>query len=143
MLSVSVRSLNGFPYNSYPGFYERSLSTACEIPGILDAKLKFRQCTTLEFPSHNDWCELIIVNYVGHQSNGYGVEFFYATFLPVCPIGFIKYTNKCGCDHILQLVGIFTCNINNRTILRLANSWITTPTNNYSHNYVYTVSKFF
>ena len=144
VLSVSVRSSNGFLYNSYPGFYERSLSTACEIPGILDAKLKFKQCTTLEFSvtsSHNDWCELIIVNYLGHQSNGYSVEFFYVTFLPGCPIGFIKYTNKCECDHILKLVGVFTCDINDRTILRPANSWITAPTSNYSQNYVYVVSK--
>ena len=34
-----------------------------------------------------------------------------------------------------NLLEVFTCNINERTILRPANSWITASTNNYSHNY--------
>jgi len=138
VMSLSVHSLNGFLYNSYPGFYKRSFSTACEVPGIVDVKLTYKQCTKLEFliaSNKSDWCELFIVNYRSPLINGYGAEFFYVAFLPGCPIGFTKYTSKCQCDHNLGYIGVFSCDINNRTILRPANSWITATTKNYSHNY--------
>ena len=136
--SLSVRYHNAFHYNSYPEFYTRSLLTACKTPGIVDVKLKILQCTKLNVAvtsNHGDWCELFVVDYVSQLSNGYGVEFFYVTFLSGCPVGFTKYTDKCECDRILIFVRVFTCNINDRTILRPANSWITVTTNNYSHNY--------
>ena len=62
-------------------------------------------------------------------------QFFYVLFYSHCLLGFAKYNEKCECDHALKLVEVFTCNINERTILRPANSWITASTNNYSHNY--------
>ena len=128
----------GFFYNGYPGFYKRSMATSCKTPGILDAKLKFGQCTKLAVfiaSNHSGWCELYIVNYVGQRNNGYDAEFFYVMFLPGCPVGFSKYTDMCQCDNVLEFVGVFSCNLNDRTILRPANSWITATTNNYSHNY--------
>ena len=72
---------------------------------------------------------------MGQQNNGYGAEFFYVMFFPGCPVGFSKYTNMCACDRVLEFVGVFNCNLKDRTILRPANSWITAATNNYSHNY--------
>ena len=52
-----------------------------------------------------------------------------------CPTGFVKIDRKCQCDPILVQYGITNCNINNQTILRPANSWISATTHNNSYTY--------
>ena len=65
-------------------------------------------------------------------------EFFYVTLLP-CPTGFtlLKSDGLCQCDPVLlaPITSIKVCNINDQTILRQPNSWITGTTVNNSHSY--------
>ena len=61
---------------------------------------------------------------------------FYVMLYPGCPRGFAKYGNKCDCDHLFGILFTFTCNINDRTILRSGSSWISGTTSNYSHSYI-------
>ena len=65
-------------------------------------------------------------------------EMFYIQIKP-CPMGFTLQNDKkaCYCDPLLRNdeVSITSCNINDRTILRPANSWISAVTVNNSHSY--------
>ena len=65
-------------------------------------------------------------------------EMFYVDIKP-CPMGFtLKYSIKtCYCDPLLNndKLSITSCNINDGTILRPANSWIFAETVNNSHSY--------
>ena len=65
-------------------------------------------------------------------------EMFYVQIKP-CPMGFTLQSDKkaCYCDPLLRNheVSIISCNINDRTILRPANSWISAVTVNNSHTY--------
>ena len=66
-------------------------------------------------------------------------EMFYVQIKP-CPIGFTLQSDKkaCYCDPLLNNdeLSITSCNINDRTILRPANSWISAVTVNNSHSYI-------
>ena len=75
-------------------------------------------------------CELYLTE--NHLS---GTEIFYVTLLS-CPIGFTLQSNArtCSCDSVLD--GFATsCNLNNGTVQRSANSWIFGKTVNGSHTY--------
>ena len=65
-------------------------------------------------------------------------EKFYVKLLP-CPVGFSlqKDFKKCHCDAKLNcdIFSVTKCNINEGTILRPANSWISADTCNGSHRY--------
>ena len=65
-------------------------------------------------------------------------EMLYVQIKP-CPMGFTLQNDKkaCYCDPLLRNdeVSIRLCNINDRTILRPANSWISAVTVNNSHSY--------
>ena len=65
-------------------------------------------------------------------------EMFYAEIKP-CPMGFMLKSSikACYCDPLLNndKVSITSCNINDGTILRPANSWIFAETINISHSY--------
>ena len=65
-------------------------------------------------------------------------EMFYVRIKP-CPMGFTLQSDKkaCYCDPLLNNdeLSITSCNINDRTILRPANSWISAVTVNNSHSY--------
>ena len=41
-----------------------------------------------------------------------------------CPLGFVKMNGKCCCDPHLVQAGVLACNINEQSILRPADSWI-------------------
>ena len=66
-------------------------------------------------------------------------EMFYVQIKP-CPMGFTLQSDKkaCYCDPLLNNdeLSITSCNINDRTILRPANSWISAVTVNNSHSYI-------
>ena len=66
-------------------------------------------------------------------------EMFYVQIKP-CPMGFTLQSDKkaCSCDPLLNNdeLSITLCNINDRTILRPANSWISAVTVNNSHSYI-------
>ena len=65
-------------------------------------------------------------------------EMFYVEIKP-CPIGFTLNSNikACHCDPLLNndILSVTSCNINDTTILRPANSWISAGTVNGSHSY--------
>ena len=65
-------------------------------------------------------------------------EMFYVQIKP-CPMGFTLQSDKktCYCDPLLNNdeVSITSCDINDGTILRPANSWISAVTVNNSHSY--------
>ena len=94
----------------------------------------YRYCSVLYLTvlaTQKRWCALVLKNDKYLKTGG----MFYVMFYSGCPMGFAKYDNKCDCDQVLAVLFNFTCNINDRTILRPGNSWISATTNNYSHNY--------
>jgi len=57
-----------------------------------------------------------------------------------CPRGFVfnSIEGKCTCDPLLKVLDAFStisCNINDQTIVRPANTWISATTDNNSHTY--------
>ena len=95
--------------------------------------IAYNNCTEIKysiaFPSEN-WCELFLRT----SSCGiYHTDIYYIIQLP-CPIGFIKIKGECQCDSILIEYDI-ECDINDQTILRPANSWISATTHNNSYTY--------
>ena len=66
-------------------------------------------------------------------------EMFYVQIKP-CPVGFTLQSDRksCYCDPLLlnnDILSIASCNLDDETILRPANSWISADTNNNSHTY--------
>ena len=65
-------------------------------------------------------------------------EMFYIHIKP-CPKGFTQQQNKkaCSCDPLLDnnILSIKSCNLDDESIHRPANSWISAETVNYSHTY--------
>ena len=95
-----------------------------------------KNCTklhyTIGFPTDN-WCELFIK--ISPNPSAYNLlNVFYIRQIP-CPTGFIKIDKRCQCDPVLIQYGITNCNINDQTILRPANSWISAKTHNNSYTY--------
>ena len=86
------------------------------------------------------WCELFIgaadVPLYSAITNIW-TDIYTITFLP-CPKGFLLHSEGyCWCDPILSsyIPSITHCNIDNQTIPRPANSWISAHTVNNSHSY--------
>ena len=98
-----------------------------------------RNCTTFHFTilSNNEQqCELFL-----NAKNNTFITIFYIKLLN-CPMGFSLdlEREKCECDLLMnsKLLTINDCNINNQSILHLANSWISAD--NHNHSYVYHLS---
>jgi len=93
-----------------------------------------KHCTglfyTIGFPTEN-YCELFLK--MATDSDDY-LNIFYIRQI-TCPTGFAKIDKKCQCDPVLVHNRITNCNINDQTILRPANSWISATTNNDSYTY--------
>ena len=85
---------------------------------------------TIGFPTDN-WCELYIKIASDSDDN---LNIFYIRQI-TCPTGFVKIDKRCQCDPVLVQYGITNCNINDQTILRPANSWISATTHNNSYTY--------
>ena len=115
---------------------DTSLDTACE---VTDSEIKqsiiYNNCTELKysivFPS-DDWCELFLRTTFRHGNSH--TDIYYITQLP-CPIGFIKYNGECQCELSIIRKYNIECDINDQTILRPANSWISATTHNNSYTY--------
>ena len=93
-----------------------------------------KQCTkvhyTIGFPTDN-WCELFLKHALDSDT---GLNIFSIKQI-TCPTGFAKIHKRCQCDPVLVQYGITNCNINDQTILRPANSWISATTHNNSYTY--------
>ena len=98
--------------------------------------LSYYHCSMLNLTilaTQEKWCSLVLnIEWYNGRVN---TAVFYVMLYPGCPMGFAKYGNKCDCDQVLAILFTFTCNINDQTILRPDNSWISAATNNYSHSY--------
>lgn len=112
---------------------------ACKISSLQETKQVITQtCTAVKFTilqtsSHYKWCELIFKTDQLTPNDA-----FYIRFYP-CPAGFSKINGRCQCDLMLtatSLLSIDDCNINDQTILRPANSWISATTNNETFAYL-------
>ena len=112
---------------------------ACKISSLQETKQVITQtCTAVKFTilqtsSHYKWCELIFKTDQLTPNDA-----FYIRFYP-CPAGFSKINGRCQCDPMLtatSLLSIDDCNINDQTILRPANSWISATTNNETFAYL-------
>ena len=109
--------------------------TLCTVLDISEYKqIIDNNCTklhyTIGFPTEN-WCELFLK--VSPDSND-GLNIFYIRQI-TCPTGFAKIDKRCQCDPVLVQYGITNCNINDQTIIRPANSWISATTHNNSYTY--------
>ena len=99
---------------------------------------KTQICTTLKytiaFPTE-DWCELFMK---GSRDGADKVDIYYIKEKP-CPVGFTKLNGICQCYQFLKQFSI-KCNINDQTIWRPANLWISPILNNNKSNYSYKLS---
>ena len=115
--------------------------TACKISLLQETKQIVTQtCTMVKFTilqinNHYKWCELIFNTYDPTLLTS--DDEFYIKFYP-CPAGFSKINGRCQCDPILTAasLSIDDCDINDQTILRPANSWISATTNNETFTYL-------
>ena len=59
-----------------------------------------------------------------------------------CSAGFAQLDGRCQCDPTLRsdTIFLYTCDINDQTISRPANSWISATTTNNSHSYLVSLS---
>ena len=82
-----------------------------------------KKCTALKYTiafSNDSWCELFLKLPV-YLDIKYNI--FYVRQL-LCPLGFTKEDGICRCYPSFKQFGITDCNINNQTILRPTNIWI-------------------
>ena len=88
-----------------------------------------KKCTELQYTiafATDNWCELFLKVLL----SGYKEYSVFYIRQHLCPLGFIKKDGICQCYPSFKLVDITDCNINNQTILRPANSWISAINHN-------------
>ena len=61
------------------------------------------------------------------------IEMYYIKLSP-CPLGFVLKDKFCQCDPVVYSI-VVSCDINDQTVKRHANSWISGLTVNSSHHY--------
>lgn len=130
-------------YDSVQINLEEGAEDACKSGNrSTQTEIEIIKCTEVKYVvSHNSGkgCNMYLKfsplgngNFVGYVSL---VEIYSMAFYP-CPKGF-KLREYCQCDPVLQEFKsiITSCGINDQTILRSANSWISADTINNSHLY--------
>ena len=93
-----------------------------------------KQCTRLHYTIGfltDKWCELFLK--IASDSDEY-LNIFYIRQI-TCPTGFVKIDRRCQCDPVLVQYGITNCNIDDQTVLRPTNSWISATAHNNSYTY--------
>ena len=98
-------------------------------------QLIYTTCTKVEyaisFSTSSVWCELFLKLKSDFHDT---VNVFYVSKLK-CPPGFAEINKICQCDPVITNFKMLTCNINDQTILRPANSWISATTHRNSYTY--------
>ena len=105
-------------------------------------ELQYNKCTLIKYKvmyTNREWCEFSLQVNILHtpQESEIGVK-AYTILLQACPKGFsLNSEGYCQCDTILSsyIPSLTHCNIDDQTIPRPANSWITAHTVNNSHSY--------
>ena len=109
--------------------------TTCTLADVKETvqRVKLDSCTklkyTIVFPK-GLWCELFLKTSYKETDK---IDVYYINKI-TCPTGFTEINGTCQCDLGLMEIHI-TCDINDQTILRPANSWISATTHNYSNTY--------
>ena len=111
--------------------------TICKVSSLLEAEqIVYQSCTEITYnilSENTHLCKLILYN------TYYEFPTVFFINLLNCPAGFSynKQKKKCVCDESLhsELLPITECDINDQTILRPANSWISATTHNSSYTY--------
>ena len=90
--------------------------------------------------NYREWCDLLLKVLIVHsqQDLEIGIQAYTILLLP-CPQGFsLNMEEYCQCDIILSshISSLTHCNIDDQTIPRPANSWISAHTVNNSHSYL-------
>ena len=103
-------------------------------------ELKTNECKRIEYNvkyNYKGWCEFSLhIKYFPYYFD-VGVE-TYTILLQPCPKGFSLHSEEyCQCDQILSsyIPSLTHCNIDDQTIPRPANTWISAHTVNNSHSY--------
>ena len=119
--------------------YDDSLPKShCKIRLSHDNNIKWitRNCTKFHYTvlsNNEEQCQMFLKN----EDHKYNIMFYVK--LLTCPKGFLldNDTEKCECDLLMQSISLTVkdCNINDQTILRPGNSWMTAETYNNSHTY--------
>ena len=109
----------------------------CIVTDIESLPFVVANCTrvnyTVTFPA-DTWCALFLK--IDTDSDEH-LNIFYIRQLP-CPAGFIASNRKCACYPKFVKFKVKSCNINDQTILRPTNSWISATS--YNNSYTYHVS---
>ena len=106
-------------------------------------ELQYDECKTIKYKvmyNNRGWCEfaLQVVTIDTDESAFELGEQLYTIILQPCPKGFSLHLEEyCQCDQILSsyIPSLTHCNIDDQTIARPANSWISAHTVNNSHSY--------
>ena len=105
--------------------------------------IRSRECKNTRFTIMHEngiWCELFLRTMPLHMYSPFTktwIDIYTITLLP-CPKGFLLHSEGyCWCDPILSsyIPSLTHCNIDDQTIPRPANSWISAHTVNNSHSY--------
>ena len=119
-------------------FDQEQPGSVCKVSSLLQAEqLVMRKCTKISYTilaENEKSCKLILYSVRWHYPTIYYVE------LRNCPFGFLfsPLAKCCICDPILTTYGIIgdrDCDINDQSILRTANRWISATINNNSYTY--------
>ena len=92
-----------------------------------------KSCTELRYTIafSSKWCEIYLKILYDYDSN---INIFNIRKLK-CPPGFTEINKICQCDTVITNFVAISCNINDQTISRPANSWISATTHNNSYTY--------
>ena len=137
-LSLNRKTTNKHSVPITVKMYDKDFpDSVCTVSTLLEAEqLVEKNCTKLIYNIYSEnqqQCKLIL----------YSTEYKYPTVYYInllkCPPGFSfdSKAKKCMCDSRIQseMLSIDHCNINDQTILRPANSWISVTTHNNSYTY--------
>ena len=112
----------------------------CKSDNFNVAYINDQTCKSMKFTimhENGKWCELCFNVFPLNSNFGNRLQMFTITLLP-CPKGFSLYLEGyCQCDIVLSLhiPSLTHCNIDDQSIPRPGNSWISAHTINNSHSY--------
>ena len=132
--SIKQALLNTMDQSKIACAYEEDKSIVFE--------LQYDKCKTVKYKvmyNYRGWCEFALQVHIIHIESTIeiGVQ-VYTIILQPCPKGFSLHLEEyCQCDPILSsyVPSLAHCNIDDQTIPRPANSWISAHTVNNSHSY--------
>ena len=141
LVQYSCKHCSRFEYFNYTEVivktdYNFPFMKTCTVLDVTEHRqFIYNHCTkisyTIGFSTTDDWCEFFLKT-VFDSDNDRNV--FYVRELR-CPPGFAKINKICQCDPVVTNYQTISCNINNQTILRPANTWISATTLNDSYTY--------